>query len=93
VSVRDFKSCGSCFAGPVGSIPTHFRHRRDTGNSRGERRLATKPRKPKPFRATKEVKRRARLAVGAPPAVQRHETRQRKPPKHKKRLLEQEGEG
>jgi hypothetical protein len=55
--------------------------------------LATKPRKPKPFRATKEVKRRARLAVGAPPAVQRHETRQRKPPKHKKRLLEQEGEG
>ncbi|MBZ5545603.1 MAG: hypothetical protein LAO07_18315 [Acidobacteriia bacterium] len=54
--------------------------------------MATKPRKPKPFRATKEVKRRARLALGAPPAVQRHETPQRKPPKHKKRLLEQEAE-
>ena len=26
VSVRDFKSCGSRLAGPVGSIPTHFRH-------------------------------------------------------------------
>jgi len=48
---------------------------------------------PKPFRATKEVKRRARLAVGVPPAVQRHETPQRKSPKHKKRLLEQEAEG
>ena len=47
-----------------------------------------KPRKPKPFRADKEVKRRARLTIGAPPAAQRHETRQRKPPKHKKRELE-----
>jgi hypothetical protein len=26
VSARDFKSCGSAFGGPVGSIPTHFRH-------------------------------------------------------------------
>jgi hypothetical protein len=45
--------------------------------------LASKPRKPKPFRATKEVKRRARLAVGTPPASQRHESRKDKPPKHK----------
>jgi hypothetical protein len=48
----------------------------------------SKPRKPKPFRAAKEVKRRARAAVGAPPAVQRHETPGRKPPKHKKRDME-----
>ena len=92
MSVRDFKSCGSCFAGPVGSIPTHFRQFPFSGISLEGRRVATKPRKPKPFRATKEVKRRARLALGAPPAVQRHETPQRKPPKHKKRLLEQEAE-
>ncbi len=25
VSARDFKSCGSAYGGPVGSIPTHFR--------------------------------------------------------------------
>ena len=25
VSVRDFKSCGPAYGGPVGSIPTHFR--------------------------------------------------------------------
>jgi hypothetical protein len=47
-------------------------------------------RKPKPFRATKEVKRRARLTLGAPPSVQRHETRRNKPPKHKKRELDVE---
>ncbi|MBZ5516061.1 MAG: hypothetical protein LAN62_14670 [Acidobacteriia bacterium] len=46
--------------------------------------MASKPRKPKPFRATKEVKRRARLAVGTPPASQRHESRKDKRPKHKK---------
>lgn len=45
----------------------------------------TQPPKPKPFRAGKEVKRRARLALGTPPAAQRHESRKRKSPKHKKR--------
>jgi len=48
----------------------------------------SKPPKPKPFRAHKEVKRRARLTVGSPPAAQRHETRKRKSPKHKKRELD-----
>jgi len=43
----------------------------------------TKPPKPKPFTAGKEVKRRARLTLGTPPAAQRHESRKRKPPKHK----------
>lgn len=44
-----------------------------------------KPRTLKPFRAAKEVKRQARLRVGSPPPLQRHETRKRKPPKHRKR--------
>ena len=48
-----------------------------------------KPRKSKPFRATKEVKRQARMQVGTPPPVRRHGTRQRKPPKHKKPDWEQ----
>jgi hypothetical protein len=58
--------------------------------STGERFQAMSRRKPKPFRATKEVKRRARLTLGAPPSVQRHETRKSKPPKHKKRELDLE---
>jgi hypothetical protein len=49
-----------------------------------------KPRKSKPFRATKEVKRQARMQVGTPPPVQRHEARRRKPPKHKKQDWEQD---
>jgi hypothetical protein len=48
----------------------------------------SKPRKLKPFRAAKEVKRRARIEVGAPPPLQRHEGRKRKPPKHKKQDLD-----
>jgi len=49
-------------------------------------------RKPKPFRAAKEVKRRARLLVGAPPPVRREESPKLKPPKHRKRELDQEKE-
>lgn len=48
-----------------------------------------KRRKPKPFRATKEVRRLARLTVGAPPAERRHESPKNKPPKHKKREVEE----
>jgi hypothetical protein len=44
-----------------------------------------KTRKPKPFRATKEVKRQARLLVGSPPPAQLHKSRKHKSPKHKKR--------
>jgi hypothetical protein len=51
----------------------------------GKRRL-------KPFRATKEVKRRARLLVGTPPPVRREESPKRKPPKHKKLELQREKE-
>jgi len=50
-------------------------------------------RKPKPFRATKEVKRRARLVVGSVPPVRREESPKIKPPKHKKRELHQESDG
>lgn len=43
-----------------------------------------KPRRSKPFRATTEVKRRARQEIGTPPPVRRHETRKQKPAKHRK---------
>jgi len=46
-------------------------------------------RKPKPFRATKEVKRQARLLVGTPPPAQLHKSRKHKSPKHKGREREQ----
>jgi hypothetical protein len=46
-------------------------------------------RKPKPFRATKEVKRQARLRVGSPPPSRVHQNREHKPPKHKKREWDQ----
>jgi hypothetical protein len=49
-----------------------------------------KSRKPKPFRAAKEVKRLARLRVGAPPAEQVAPDRKRKPAKHKKKELDSE---
>jgi hypothetical protein len=48
------------------------------------------PRKPKRFRASKEVKRQARLQVGTPPPSRRHETPKGKPPKHWKRVIESE---
>jgi hypothetical protein len=51
-----------------------------------------KPPKPKPFRAAKEVKRRARLLSGSPPPLQRHESRKRKPAKHKKQNWQHETE-
>jgi hypothetical protein len=53
---------------------------------------ARKPRKPKPFRAAKEVKRQARVHVGSPPPIQRHESRKRKPPKHKKQDWDQDAD-
>jgi hypothetical protein len=45
-------------------------------------------RKPKPFRASKEVKRRARTEIGSPPPTQRHKSLKHKPPKHKKTELQ-----
>jgi hypothetical protein len=46
--------------------------------------------KPKPFRAAKEVKRLARLNVGAPPTEQVQQPKKRRPPKHKKKEIEAE---
>ena len=46
--------------------------------------------KPKPLRATKEVKRLARLNLGAPPIEQVQRPKKRKPPKHKKKEIEAE---
>ena len=86
---QDFKSCGSAYGGPVGSIPTHFRQLPFISLG-GERWLSAMiSRKPKPFRASKEVKRQARMRVGAPPPVQRHESRKSKAPKHKKQQWEE----
>ncbi|HXX21537.1 MAG TPA: hypothetical protein VEO19_00135 [Terriglobia bacterium] len=52
------------------------------------------PRKQKRFRASKEVKRRARREIGSPPPTRRHESRKHKPPKHKQREVQvTEGEG
>jgi hypothetical protein len=48
-----------------------------------------KRRKPKPFRASKEVRRLAREALGAPPPGHRIESPKNKSPKHKKRTSEQ----
>jgi hypothetical protein len=47
-----------------------------------------KLRKPKAFRASTEVKRRARLRMGSPPPSRRQEGHKRKPPKHPKREME-----
>jgi hypothetical protein len=52
-----------------------------------------KRRKPKPFRASKEVKRLARLRVGSPPLEKTHKSRKSKLPKHRKREAEKEIEG
>ncbi|HLY61974.1 MAG TPA: hypothetical protein VKV95_14620 [Terriglobia bacterium] len=52
----------------------------------------SRTRKLKPFRAAKEVKRRARLLIGAPPPVRREESPKVKPSKHKKRELLEENE-
>jgi hypothetical protein len=51
-----------------------------------------KRRKPKPLSAAKLVRLRARTQVGSPPPVKRQEGRKRKPPKHRKRDLDQEGQ-
>ncbi len=52
-----------------------------------------KRRKPKPFRAGKEVKRLARLRLGSPPPEKTHQDRKSKPPKHRKRQAEKDLEG
>jgi len=47
-----------------------------------------KPRKPKAFRASQEVKRRARLRVGSPPPSRRRQGHKHRSPKHQKREME-----
>jgi hypothetical protein len=42
------------------------------------------------LRVEKEARRRARLAVGSPPAERVIADRRHKPPKHKKKLLDEE---
>lgn len=49
-----------------------------------------KLRRPKPFRATKEAKRLARLKVGIPPPSQVLPDEKRKPPKHRKKEIDLE---
>jgi hypothetical protein len=54
------------------------------------RTMMRKLRRPKPFCASKEAKRLARLKAGAPPPSQVLPDEKRKPPKHKKRNLDLE---
>ena len=92
MSAQDFKSCGPDYIGTVGSIPTHFRQFSPDGFGLATKVLSMssrKPRKPKPFRAATEVKRRARSEIGSPPPVRRHASRKGRPPKHKKQLSEE----
>jgi len=49
-------------------------------------------RKLKPFRAAKEVKRRARLIIGVPPPVRRQSSPKLKTSKYQKRDLERDAE-
>ena len=46
-------------------------------------------RRPKKFSAAKEARRRARATLGSPPATRVIPDKRRKPPKHKKKLLEE----
>jgi hypothetical protein len=48
-----------------------------------------KPPKKKLFSASKEIKRQARERVGSPPPTKRQESPRHKPPKHRKRGLEE----
>ena len=48
------------------------------------------PRKrPKKFSAAKEVRRQARTLIGAPPPTRVLKDKRRKPPKHKKEIVEE----
>ena len=52
--------------------------------------MPSKLRKPKKkFRAATEARRQARALIGSPPPTRVEKDRRRKPPKHKKRLIEE----
>jgi hypothetical protein len=53
----------------------------------------SKPPKKEPFKGWKEVKRQARERAGQPLPTRREENPRDKPPKHKKRVVEEEQEG
>jgi hypothetical protein len=48
------------------------------------------PRRPKKFSVPKEAKRRSREAIGTPPATRVIQDGRAKPPKHKKKLTEED---
>ncbi|MBI2817069.1 MAG: hypothetical protein HYX72_09025 [Acidobacteria bacterium] len=66
----------------MGSIPIRFRHVTSAWPAMSARRK-------KQFSVPKEVKRLARATLGSPPATRVVQDRRRKPPKHKKELLEE----
>ena len=78
---------------PMVDRSVRFRHTSASLIAEGYGRSWMSPRKQKPFRAAKEVKRRARREIGSPPPTQRHESRKHKPPKHKKQELQAGEEG
>jgi hypothetical protein len=47
-------------------------------------------RKPGKFRATTEARRQARILVGQPPAERVVPDKRKKPPKHKKKIIEEQ---
>ena len=52
--------------------------------------MARKKKKKKEFGAVEQVRLRAREAIGAPPPTRAVPAKKHKPPKHKKKFLEQE---
>jgi hypothetical protein len=46
-------------------------------------------RKPKKFRTAKEARRRARIAIGTPQTERVIPDKRKRPPKHKKKLIEE----
>ena len=62
------------------------------GCVRGGLPMAKNKRKPKRFIAAREARRRARELAGSPPAQRIIPDKRLKPPKHKKRPLENDGQ-
>jgi hypothetical protein len=54
-----------------------------------ETALVSPIRKPKKFRAAKEARRRARIAIGTPQTERVIPDKRKKPPKHKKKVIEE----
>jgi hypothetical protein len=70
----------------MGSIPIRFRQ--ITALRTREPSFVMSSRRPKNFNVPKEARRRSRAVLGTPPATRVLQDRRQKPPKHKKKLTE-----